>query len=126
MVKLGNLILPDDLIWEDEFSQTKVLASRETTISVDVVYFEQATSEGRNIDLVAYDNSGWLTRNQVLALQEMANTPGGIFQLEYGGEVYTVRFRHEDAPVLELTPVRPTSNPQNDDYYFGRIKLKEV
>ncbi len=126
MIQLGSLVLPDDLLWEDEFGQTPVLATKEMSINGNPVYFEQISGEGKNIDLVATEESGWLTRTQVETLASMAAQAGQIWQLEYEGRQFTVRFRHEDAPVLEMIPIIPRPNAEITDYYYGRIKLKEV
>ena len=126
MVKLGDLVLPSDLVWENEFSANNVLTNIDRAINGDMVIFEQYASDGLNIDLVAYEDSGWLTREQVEQLYAMSQQANAVFVLEYHNSIFTVRFRHEDAPVLELDKLISTAGINADDIFIGRIKLKEV
>jgi len=130
MIKLGELELPKGMVWEGELNWTPVQSETERTLGGRLVVWEDQVLGGRPVDLVAYENQGWLTREQVKALRQMASEPGATYTLLYGpdGEEQSliVRFRHEDPPVLEMEPLLPRSNAQDGDYYYGRIKLVEV
>jgi len=125
MIKLGDLELPDNIIWENRYLYPKVVADVERTIDGDEVVFSQAVGS-RPIDLVAYEDMGWLTQEQVDALLEMASVPGAVYLFVYEDFVSQVRFRHEDPPVIDVSPIIPRPNPSIGDYYYGTIKLMEV
>lgn len=125
MIKLGDLLLPPDMLLEGEFDQQYVLASSETTIDGSEVLFCQPKNSGESFDLVAGEDFGWLTRQMVDALREMART-FDVFTLLYHGEIKEVRFRHEDPPVLSLSPLNPIVDSTEGVFYIGRIKLREV
>lgn len=125
MIRLGNLILPSDLLIENEFGQPFVLADVETSINGEEIVFLQQNQAGMAFDLVATEESGWLTREMVEELKNMASQIAD-YELEYNGRFYRVRFRHEDPPVLELTPINPTPDAPEVEKYIGRIKLKEA
>jgi hypothetical protein len=125
-ITLGGVQLPDNMILEDELNWTGVAASSEMTLGGEPVIWEDAVAGGRPIDLVAYEDMGWLTRDQVLAVRALASTPGWVGTLSYEGATYRVRFRHEDPPAIDVEPLIPRPNPDSGDYYYGRIKLMEV
>ncbi|KWT81138.1 hypothetical protein [Candidatus Magnetominusculus xianensis] len=127
-MKLGNLDLPDDLFWENEYGAKPVIAVTEITVSGEPVTFQQGNQAGMDIDLTAGESYGWLSRAQVEALKEMEAALGAVYLLEIGGQQKTVRLRHEDAPAVEASPLMPLAPGQYsvNDYYTGRIKLKEV
>ncbi len=120
MTYLGGLELPADLVWENEFISPTVAATKEVTVSGDEVVFAQAVNTGTQIDLVAYEDGPWLSRSQVNALVAMAAVPDATYVLQYRGDTYEVRFRHEDAPAVEVMPLYAADNPT---LFFGRIKL---
>jgi len=141
MIKLGDLVLPEDLILEGEFEWVPVRAETGRTLGGRLVVWEDRIEGGRPLDLVATEASGWLSRAQAEALREMASEPGATYTLLCGPDgqeksftvrfrhqekSFTVRFRHEDAPVLELWPVVPRPFYEPGDLYYGRIKLMEV
>ena len=130
MIKLGDLVLPEDLILEGEFEWVPVRAETGRTLGGRLVVWEDRIEGGKPLDLVATEASGWLSRAQAEALWEMASEPGATYTLLYGPDgqekSFTVRFRHEDAPVLELWPVVPRPFYEPGDLYYGRIKLMEV
>ena len=128
MIKLGDTELPDDLIFQNYFEWTGNAASISRTLSGDVCVYASAIS-GRPIDLVSGQNHSWLTFAQVIALQQMASVVGGTYVLIYGDDTYTVRFRIEEAPAIEVEPVQKMPHydyGDGDAYFYGTIKLMEV
>lgn len=79
---------------------------------------------GAPLDLVG--RGVWLRRWVLDALRALAETPGP-FELETGQHVRMVRFRLEDAPVIEAEPVEPDADPHPDDpMHRIIIRLHEV
>jgi len=126
MIKIGNLILPSDLIWDNEYDNIRVIAARERTLTGENVTFMQQVQDGLNIDLVAYSDSGWMTREQVDALYSMSQDVNAVYELIYHTATFNVRFRFEDAPVIETTKLIKVAGINETDLFIGRIKLKEV
>jgi len=125
MIRLGDLVLPDNIIWENRYAFPKVVVDTERTIDGEEVVFAQSV-KGRPIDLVAYEDMGWLTHEQVEVLFEMASVPNAVYLFVYEDFVTQVRFRHEDSPVIDVQPIVPRPNPSEEDFYTGTIKLMEV
>ena len=130
-ITLGGLSLPTDLIWqEQEFIQADISAKSEISIGGDPLYFSQKIAAGKNITLVSTENagvSGWFTRDQTESLLTKSQVLGAIYQLILGGTSYYVRFRHEDPPVVSVTPVLTQPEPESSGWkYYGVIKLIEA
>lgn len=121
-IDIGNLFI-------DPTATTPVLAATVQTIDGGSVTFAQENMQGDSIDIVAYENSGWryLTYDVVKQIKTLAAVPGAEYTLILpDGLALQVRFRHEDAPVLELTPIVQRVAYDDSDYFYGTIKLKEV
>ncbi len=128
MIKLGDIELPDDLIFDNYFEWTGQAAAIDRTLSGGVVVYANEIS-GRPINLMGDKNYAWLTFAQVKALQQMAGVIGGVYELIYGDQLFSVRFRIEDAPAIDVKPIldMPHYDYDNDeDYFYGTIKLMEV
>ena len=123
MIKLGNLELPPDLVIEEIFDF--MAADVENTITGDEVVFLQPKNVGKVFDLVATEESGWLTRQMVEELAEMTKQVDNLV-LDYHGEQMLVRFRFEDKPPIEFNAINPIADDLSKIKYYGRIKLKEV
>lgn len=125
MIRIGTVRLPDNIIWENRYTHPKVIAEAERTIDGEEVLFSQGVNS-RPIDLVAYEDMGWLSHSQVKNLFEMASVPNAVYLLVYEDYTAQVRFRHEDSPVIDVQPIIPRPNPEEQDFYYGTIKLMEV
>ncbi|QWR76067.1 hypothetical protein [Candidatus Magnetomonas plexicatena] len=125
MIKLGDITLPNDLTWPNCFEWTGISETVERTLSGDVVIYGTEIT-GRTIDLTGGSDYGWITYKDLKTLLDMASVYEEIYEFEFNGDIYTVRFRHEDSPVLEFTPVTDTAEFIDDDYFYGVIKLMEV
>lgn len=124
---LGGVDIGDLFI--DPTAAVPVIAATAQTIDGGSVIFAQENMQGDNIDIVAYENSGWryLTYAVVKQIHALAAAAGAEYTLILpDSSVKQVRFRHEDAPVLELTPLIQRTIYNDSDYFYGTIKLKEV
>jgi len=124
MIKLGDLVLPD-LLWINEYDYEDVSASCEKTLGGKNIVFENENYD-RNIDLQAMENSGWLTKTQIGTLKQMAGVKGATYILIYESQTFSVRFRREDEPCIEVAPLIPKVDYAAGDFYIGTIKLKTV
>lgn len=124
MIRLGDLVLPDDLICTTDYEHQSYAAVTDIAVDGTEISFLQRRSLGRKIDLEAGDNYAWLTRQQADALYAMSEA-GGEYLLTWRGQQMRVRFRYEDG-ALDLQPVIPRPDYIDQDYFRCKIKLKEV
>ncbi|MDP2430973.1 MAG: hypothetical protein Q8O33_02980 [Pseudomonadota bacterium] len=126
MIRLDNVVLPDGLVWTDEFAAQAVAQTVRRTLDGSVVVFYGQNSGGLPITLESEPDAGWLTRTQVEALKLRADSPGGIFTLELRGQVFQVMFRHHEPPAFEAKPLVALAHPQPGDFYLATLKLMTV
>jgi len=120
---LGSTELNKSMIWTDRTQYSNVVTSVNRTITGRQVIQVNNNYKGRPITLEAISDQGWLTTAMVDAVQAMADTPGGIFQLQIRAYTFTVMFRHYDAPAFTTTSLIGRSYPVSDDVHTGTIKL---
>lgn len=126
MTTLGAIELPG-LIWADEFDWSGVVSEAAPAINGTFIVQEAALSGGRPITLQGDASRGWLPRSTLLALRALAAVPEASYTLTYGGTPYTVRWRHEDAPVIVATPVIDYETADGgDDYHSITLKFITV
>jgi hypothetical protein len=126
MIQIDHVVLPDGLVWTDEFAAQAVAQTVRRTLDGSMVVFYGQTSGGLPITLESEPDAGWMTRAQVEAVKLLADSPGGVFSLELRGKTYQVMFRHQDPPAFEAKPLIPLANPQPGDFYLATLKLMTV
>jgi len=125
-MKLGSVTF-DNPLFNAEFSDTPVIVSKEATVDGGAVIWTQENQQGQNIDLVGYENSGWLKYSTLKQIKSMAAISGAEYTLEKSdGTTVQVRFRHEDTPVIDVAPIVERAVYDDTDYFYGTIKLAEV
>ena len=124
MITLDGISLPD-LIKEGDLLFTGIEAVVETSLSGAPIVWER-TVAGKPIDLAGGPDNAWIDRATLILLRDRASVAGATYTLIYEGETINVRFRNEDAPAIEATPVKPTPETESSDNYNNvRIKLME-
>jgi hypothetical protein len=127
MTVLLNGVDLGDLVMDAQFAWSGVAARVVQSLGGRPIIWEQAIPAGRPIDLMGTDNSGWLSKSVLQTLQTYAAMPKASFILEYDGETKTVRFRHEDQPVISAVPVMPSPDTVATDRYCQVvIRLMEI
>lgn len=126
MIRFDGLLLPDGLVWTDEFAAQPVAQTVRRTLDGGLVVFYGQHSAGLPVTLASEPDSGWLTRALVEALALRAASPGGVFLLEIRGQALPVMFRHQDPPAFEAKPLVALAHPQPGDYYLATLKLMTV
>ena len=126
MIRLDGLLLPDGLVWTDEFAAQPVTQTVRRTLDGSLVVFYGQTHGGLPITLESEPDAGWLTRTQVAALKLRSDSPGGIFTLELRGQAFQVLFRHQEPPAFEARPLVNFAHPQPGDFYLATLKLMTV
>jgi hypothetical protein len=126
MIQLETLLLPDGLIWLDEFDVQSVPQTTQRTLDGSLVVFYGQYSAGVPITLASEPDAGWLTRELVEGIAALAAMPGGIFPLLLRGQTHQVMFRHQDPPAFEAKPLVNRATPQPGDYYLATLKLMTI
>jgi len=120
-VTLESVVLPD-LIIENEFAWTGVSAEVARTLAQNLIIWEEEKT-GKPLDLVGDYLHGWITRETLNEILELSKVTGASYELQYETDLYVVRFRHEDPPVIEASPLIPRPNQGGTDYY-SNVRLK--
>jgi hypothetical protein len=122
-IQIDTVELAKDLIVEDEFNWTGVESVVDMSVGgVPIIWESEKT--GQPMDLVGGEKFGWLLRGVLKDVHALACVPRATYTLILGGESMTVRFRHEDEPVIEAEPMQPTPDVEDTDRYKNvRIKL---
>lgn len=126
ILRLGGVELNPNMVWTDRFVSTSVAQTVKRTLGGVPVVFSVPLYRGSNITLVATEEYGWLSGTVVQQLITMAATPGGVHSLEVETDTYSVIFRHDEPPAVEMTPLIPRTNQNTGDFFIGQIKLLYV
>lgn len=114
------------LKFENELSRSAVVAQTERAKAGNLLLYA-GTARNLPIDLSGDSDGAWMERSDLLELKALADIPNAVYPMEYNGENYTVRFRHEDAPVIEAEPLKLYGNPPETAKYRNiRIRLTEI
>ena len=123
MIVLDGLVLPDGLLWSDEFGASQVAQSVKRTLDGSVIVYYGQLRSGLPITLESEANSGWMTRALVEELSARAAGPGAIYSMSLRGQTRQVMFRHQDPPAFEARPLVARATPAPGDFYLATVKL---
>ncbi|MBA3008512.1 MAG: hypothetical protein FP810_18465 [Desulfocapsa sp.] len=121
-----TITLPDDTLWRDELDWSPVDQSIEYMLSGALDIQGGTRLAGRPITLGGDESSSWLARVTILALMTWAGIAGQSLTLDYHGRIFTVMFRHQDAPAVDAKAVLEQVPPADEDWYWFTIKLMAV
>jgi hypothetical protein len=126
---LEELILPNDLLWSDEFDWSQVTASQVYTLTGALVIEQGVRLAGRPISLSAQDDMAWVTRSVAQKLKDWAGYANRKFRLvfEYPTDTrqFLVAFAHADNP-FSSRPVKGFPGHEAGDYFNITLKFIEV
>jgi len=125
-ISLNGIVLDDSIIWEERHQSAGVAQEVRRTLGGSAVIFSGSLGAGVPITLRAIENFGWISKDTADDLLGIAAVAGGVYPLIYGAENFSVMFRHEDAPAVELQPFLARQTHYSDDYFTGAIKLLTV
>ena len=123
MIQLDTIVLPDSMVWVDEFEYTAVRQETTRTLGGTLVVASTPLVAGRPITLVANLDHGWITYDQVQKLEALSTQAGGVFSLTTHTGAFSVMFRHSSPPAFAAQPIRVKQQPLVDDLYTATIKL---
>ena len=91
MILLGGVSLNDEIVWEDRDQSSQVAQTVKRTLGGKPIITSSSLLKGRPITLRATQDRGWLKKTTVDALIDLANVPGGVYQLQIA-----VRFMQDE------------------------------
>jgi hypothetical protein len=110
----------------EELFGTNVQGATQTANSGALIVYEHEVAF-RDFTLAGGEDWGWITYEKLNQVRGLANVIGAEYALEYEGNVFSVRFKSEDIPVIQADPVLRRSNVSPGDYFRNVvIKLMEV
>lgn len=121
MKQLGSVILPEETVWTNQFNYAPVQQTNKRTLSGTMVFTTRRLQGGQPILLELGETRAWLSYTDLLAITELAKTPGNTVSLNWEGVFYLVLFDHAQKP-YEFKPVVGYTDPTHD-FYYGTINL---
>lgn len=122
---LNGIELPRGMLWVDEFNWSAVQKTVERGITGAQIIDAAARIEGRPITLQAVEDQGWIRRSTLLAVQALADAPGGQYPLRLAdGREFTVQFAADDP--IAAAPVSRPELPVGTHPYVATLRLITV
>ena len=125
-----ELLLPNDLLWSDEFEWSPVVANNTYTLTGSLVIQQGVRQAGRPISLKAPEQDmAWVTRATVQKLRDWSAIAGRQFRLvlEYptDSRQWVVVFAHADDPI-GAEPAKGFPGHAAGDWFRVSLKFIEV
>ena len=115
-IQLDTIVLPDTLIVDEPQGNPLIVSNADVTIGGNLIITEQSVV-GRPITLSGDVDRGWIALSVLKALKDLAKVPGASYTLILESEILTVRFRHEQQPVISAEPIIPRANAAPTDQF---------
>ena len=125
-ITLGTVTLPDDLEWTDEFDWTPVEDAIDTALSGSLIIHTGSRAKGRPVTLEGNTEQAWISRETMLGVKALADSPPSALVLDYHGRTFNVRFRYQDKPYTSRPVLFRSGEPDLADWYTVIIRLMEV
>ena len=122
LVQLDSIILPSGMILKEYDKQSMINSTVYQTIGGKQIVYNYVNNTGLVIDL-ATEDTGWITKQQNDDIRALSNIKDATYTLIYGDRQFIVRFRTEDAPVIDTEPIIARVNQSQNDFYIGIIKF---
>jgi len=108
----------------EEVSFNLIESISEKSISNSIVFFEMER-KFKKFNLVGGENFGWLSKSVFETLNDMANTLGSFYTLDFEGDIKLVRFRtDEELPVFGDQIIKRTN--ENPEDFYNNVVLKLI
>lgn len=122
---LGEIEIPEDVWWSDEFGWSAVEQSHEYGVTGALIIDVAEKQAGRPITLTSNERGGWVPRGTVLALYAQRALAAETFALALAdGREYVVM--HDTTREFEATPVRAAADMTDETKYRITLPLIEV
>lgn len=121
-----TISLPEDMFWSDEYSWSPIEQAVATSITGAAIVDIGVRTAGRPITLVSDEQHAWMPFSIVTQLKAWRDTAGKQLTLSLRNANFTVMFRHQEKPAVDVTAVIDYNAPDAQDWFFGTLKFMEV
>lgn len=125
-ISLGGVSINGASIFTDRGDSFGVSQSVKRTLGGRLKVLVSPVVGGKPITLVGSEEQGWITKETVDLLLEMANSPGGVYELLVNGVSTTVMFRNHEQPSFQAFPLVYRNNQEGSDYHTFSMKLMTI
>lgn len=123
-IVIDGITLDHDLDWSDEFKWVPSTGDAARTLNGEYVAQAFPLIMGRPMTLTGDANHGWQKRSTVDSLRALVSTRlYDSFVVVYNSRSFVCAFRHNESPAVDFVPVVYNTNPDNNFWYTGSIKL---
>lgn len=122
MATLDSLILPEDLIWIDEFNWTPVQQSEEFTVTGALIIDSGIKQAGRKMTMQGGVDYAWIDRGNLKILYDLLPANAEMTLTLNDARVFTVIFDHQAQPI-ESSPIIDYSTPIDADKNALTVRL---
>lgn len=127
----GELILPNDLLWTDEFSWVPAMQVRTYSLDGTLIIQTCKKKAGRPITLNStLKDMAWITRATAMQLLAWGNLENRVFTLDFqypnDTRTFKVMFDQEGGAPFTGSPAKEFPGHSADDWFIFTIKLVEV
>lgn len=124
---LDDIILPDDLLWVNEFDWNPVEQNIEHSLTGALLVQEGEYKHGRSIVLSGNGEAGWVSRKTVQDLQALSSDSGRLMTLTLPDmrQLDVIFDRSSGSPVM-ANPVLEEAYPADNSYYYLSLRLITV
>lgn len=126
-MQLSTILLPDDLIWQDEFSWSAPVQQVSYTVTGALLLQRGIRQAGRPITLAGSETSGWVSRAVLDSLYVIVNAPpsGSMTLILPDARQFQVVFRYHETPI-EAHPIVDYNASVPGDWYWIVLRLMVV
>ncbi|MGE4519557.1 MAG: hypothetical protein AB7E04_08630 [Desulfobacteraceae bacterium] len=124
---LDDIILPDDLDWVNEFNWSPVIRNQQYGADGALFISDSVKQAGRPISFQGEQNTCWITRSEMQALNALLLQPDKTMTLTLSdGRQFTIMFDHASG-AIETEKVLKGSYFDSTEYYqINSINFIEV
>lgn len=121
--KLDEILLPEGLVWTDEFTSSQTSKSATRTLTGALVVQTGVKIEGRPVTLTGTD-SGWINHADLVLLRNYVElNPDKVMVLNFRDVEQSVIIDSTNGPALSAQPIIDYSTPEAEDWYTMTLKL---
>lgn len=114
--QIDTIVIPDTLSLEEAYGNPLIVSTVDLTLGGTPIIHEQKIL-GKPLTLVGTDDRGWIDFSVLQSLIAIASVVNAQYTLLFEGQSFTVRFRHEDSPVIVAEPIVARPNHISTDQF---------
>jgi len=115
-----------ELVIQNYGDHSGVISSTVESLAHTPIVFEDRTYM-RTLSLAGTQTTGTMTWGQIQRLRQLGSVVGAKYVLHYGDETFTVRFNHENPPVVSGVAVHENKIPEDGDrWHTIKVELMVI